>query len=249
MKTLAHYTTYLGPECFDAKIFPYDPQVYCWTSLLAQWQLVRPSAISSTWALPMANFANANSLELSEPETAFWKKVLNDAWRYSETWSIRSVDHRGSGGHSSALAAVNVQYSDVRFSRSFSKVSTYLYFAISWVFWIISGIASFNSIRTCQTTPPTVYLILTYHLNLMTDIAAVAETGLILVAMIFYLKKDEIAWWEWSVSCAGFGFALVGLVSSSWCMNGGQGLLAHFGVGVAVWAVGTPVREWYFWFR
>ena len=177
----------------------------------------------------MANFANANSLELSEPETTFWKKVLNDAWGYSETWFIRSIDHQGSGGHSSALGAKNVQYSDVKFPRSLAKVSTYLYYAISWVFWIISGIASFNSIRTCQTTPPTVYLILTYHLNLMTDIAAVTETGLILVAMFFYMKKDEIAWWEWSVSFVGFGCATVGLVSSSWRMNGGQGLLAHFG--------------------
>ena len=109
VRTLAHHPTYLGPECFHAKIFPDDPQVYCWTSLLAKWQLVRPSAISSTWALPMANFADANSdIQRSEPERAFWKKVFSDhAWGYSETWYLPSIDHRGSGGHSSALAAVS----------------------------------------------------------------------------------------------------------------------------------------------
>jgi hypothetical protein len=73
---MAHPPTHLGEDYFNAQIFPSHPEIYDWTSRLAQWQLVRPSAIHSAWGFPIAQVHPRDVFNLGENEPEFWELIL-----------------------------------------------------------------------------------------------------------------------------------------------------------------------------
>src|SRR2546423_1945505 len=75
VRILAHPPTNLGEDLFDAPIFHQNREIYHWTSKLAEWQLIRPSAISSAWGFPISQVQTRDLFKIGENESDFWRPI------------------------------------------------------------------------------------------------------------------------------------------------------------------------------
>lgn len=82
VRILAHPPTNLGEDLFDAPIFHKNPEICHWTSRLAEWQLVRPSAIYSAWGFPITPVQTRDLFEIGDNESDFWRRTIRP-WGYS----------------------------------------------------------------------------------------------------------------------------------------------------------------------
>jgi len=124
------------------------------------------------------------------------------------------------------------------------------YFITSHICWIISGVSSFVSIRSCNHYDPRVYVLLAYHMNIASDIIAVWEClwvlGLAMSPIFIPGDVKPVAFVQMVVSLLS---GVVGLSNSSYCMGGGSGAFSHFSVGLAMFIVASLSREWNYFYE